>query len=96
MTDRDIFKERFERLYEGKRLLAVQLDGFTHRVIYDDFKGNEKPIRDKIQTEVFSGCMGNEEARSYGMNSDRVIEFFEGYPNYKYQNNAQEIVYVMP
>lgn len=28
--------ERFHLVYDKKRLLAVQFDGFTHRVVFDD------------------------------------------------------------
>lgn len=94
MTDKQILKERFERLYKGKRLLAIQLNGFTHAVFYDE-KEEGAPV-DDYKVDHYSGCMSGEESRGYGMNDDKVVALFIGYPNYQYQNNAQEIVYVMP
>ncbi len=88
------FKERWNKLFPNKRLLAVQLNGFTHSIFYD-----EKSPRAKVgeyKQLVYSDCMSKAEARSYGMNEDNVVEFFTGFPNYMYQNNAIEIVYVMP
>ena len=96
MTDRQVFKERFEKLYPGKRLLAIQLDGFTHSVYYDDLKGKEKPIKGKCHKDEYSSCMSQGEAQMYKMNNDAVVKLFEGYPNYAYQNKAIEIVYVNP
>lgn len=88
------FKERWNKLFPGKRLLAVQLNGFTHSIFYD-----EKSPRAKVgeyRQLVYSDCMSMGEAKSYGMNEDNVVEFFKGYPNYQCQGNAMEIVYVMP
>jgi hypothetical protein len=91
-TMRRHFAEQFSKLFKGKRLLAVQLDGFTHRVIFDD--GTKES---KIQTETYSAYLGV--CDSYdrnNTNTDRIKVFFMGYPNYAFQNNAQEIVYVAP
>lgn len=96
MTTKEIFKQRFEKIYKGHRLLAIQLDGFTHRVIYDELEGNANPVKGKCHADTYSSCMSNEEARSYGMNNEKVCELFAGYGNSAYQNNAQEIIYVMP
>jgi len=88
------FKERWNRLFPNKRLLAVQLNGFSHTIFYD-----EKSPRAKVtnyHVYRYSGCMGQDEAKRLGMNDDKVVEFFAGFPNISYQNNAQEIVYVMP
>jgi len=94
MTDKQIFKQRFEENYKGKRLLAIQLDGFSHKVIYDE-KEKGAPVCG-VKVDYYSGCMGQAEAESYGYNSATAIKMFEGYPNYVYQNNAKEIVYVKP
>lgn len=94
MTDKQVFEERFKKLYKGKRLLAIQLNGFTHTVFYDDKKAGE-PV-DNYMVDHFTSCMTSDEARYYEMNGDAVVDLFYGYPNYQYQNNAQEIVYVMP
>ena len=86
MTTKQELKGRFERLYKGCTLYCIQLDGFTHKVFYKDADGQR-------QVEKFSSCMSNEEAISYGMNKDRTRALFIGYPNYSYQNNAQELIY---
>ena len=96
MTDKQIFKQRFEENYKGKRLLAIQLNGFTHTVFYDNKKKGEKVEKENISIDRYSGCMGQTEANGYGMNNTAVSKLFEGYPNYAYQNNAKEIVYVKP
>lgn len=90
------FKKRFKELYPGMRLLCIQLDGFTHRVYYDELKGNEKPIKGKCKREEYSSCMSQGEAQQYGLNNDRVCKLFEGVPNYQYQNNPKELIYVEP
>lgn len=87
-------KARFSKLFPDKRLLAIQLNGFTHTVFYD-----EKSPRAKVtnySSMHYSSCMSNEEARGYGMNSDKLVVLFAGVPNYSYQNNAEEIIYVRP
>lgn len=90
------FKERWNKLFPNKRLLAVQLNGFTHSIFYDEKSPRAKVVKGECKQLVYSGGMSNAEARGYGMNEDKVVEFFAGYPNYQYQNNAIEIVYVMP
>ena len=90
------FKERWKRLFPNKRLLAVQLNGFTHSIFYDEQKPRAEVKRELVRHLVYSDCMSQAEAKSYGMNDDNVVEFFAGFPNCQYQNNAQEIVYVMP
>jgi len=94
MTNKELFKQRFEKLYEGKRLLAIQLNGFTHAVFYDD-KAEGEPVG-KYSVDHYSGCMGDTEAKSYGYNSEAVKQLFSGFANYEYQGNAEEIVYVRP
>jgi hypothetical protein len=90
------FKERWNKLFPNKRLLAVQLNGFTHSIFYDEQKPRAKVKPELVRHLTYSGCVSREEAISYGMNDDNVVEFFKGFPNYQYQNNAIEIVYVMP
>ena len=86
-----MFKERFKKVYPGKRLLAIQLDGFTHSVIFDDGKAGSQ-----IRKEAFSNFVGEAEGKMYGLNNERTKVMFEGVSNSAYQNNAQEIVYVNP
>jgi citrate synthase len=90
------FKERWNKLFPNKRLLAVQLNGFTHSIYYDEKSPRAKVVKGECKKLEYTGCMSQAEARSYGMNEENVIKFFEGYPNWQYQNNAIEIVYVMP
>lgn len=86
------FAKRFKNLYEGKRLLAVQLDGFTHRVIYDNGTKDSK-----IESETYSSYLGAFDSYNRNnTNTDRVKIFFMGYPNLNYQRNAKELVYVEP
>lgn len=79
-------KERFKELYKGKRLLALNLNGFTHSVWYDS--GNKDSA---IEQEVCSAYTG-------GMNgfTSKAQELFKGYANYVYQNNAVYITYIEP
>jgi len=90
------FRERWKRLFPNKRLLAVQLNGFTHSIFYDEQKPRAKVKRELVRHLVYSDCVSQAEAKSYGMNDDNVVEFFAGFHNYQYQNNVIEIVYVMP
>lgn len=77
-----LFQKRFKELYPKKRLLAIQLNGFSHRVFYDDGKKNND-----IQIEEYSAYTGN---------NGLVKELFKGFGHTFYQNNAEEIIYVMP
>jgi len=80
-----LLKKRFKTSFPGKRLLAIQLDGFSHRVIYDGGRAS-----DPVQKKEFSGCMpeGNFD------NGARYL--FEGIGHNQYQNNAKEIIYILP
>ena len=91
MELKEMFKERFEKLYKGNRLLAIQLDGFTHAVVFDNGKSGSQ-----VHKEAYSSFVGKEEAKMYGLNNDRTSELFKGVSNSTYQNNATEIVYVLP
>lgn len=76
-------QKRFKELFPNKRLLAVQLDGFSHRVIYD-----EGTRSSKITAEEWSGYCDSKDSN--------LAKLFEGVPHYTYQNNAQEIIYIDP
>ena len=80
------FKERFEQIY-GKelRLLAIQLDGFSHRVIYD-----EGTKQSKIQSDEYSHYAPEIKFPS------KAARLFENYGHIQFQNNAQELLYVRP
>lgn len=98
-------KARLESLFHSKfpdkRLLALQLDGFSHRVIYDDV-----PRTPKAHAVDISFCMGQieeiEHAKARG-DDVRVVwrmrEFLEeaGYSgHWQYQGNPTEVILVMP
>lgn len=91
MELKEMFKERFEKLYKGNRLLAIQLDGFTHAVIFDNGKRDSQ-----VHKEAYSSYVGKEEGKMYGLNNERTCEMFKDVSNSAYQNNAQEIIYVLP
>jgi hypothetical protein len=85
MTEKELLKSRFEKLYPKKRLLAIQLNGFYHTIFYDN--GIQE---DKIQVARYS---------NYAPENKSLIplgEMFEGYPNQSYQGNAKEILYIKP
>ena len=89
-------KKRFNEYFKGYRLLAIQLDGFTHRVIFDCGSAKSEVIGLN-----FSNCMGKNEFLTYNKNiSDKVyydlVNLFEGFPHFSYQNNAKEFVYIRP
>ena len=78
-------KKVFDEFYKGKRILAVDLNGFSHRVWYDNgTKDSEITIeeyspymtmpRDKIHTKKLLGS----------------------YDTYEYKGNPLGIVYVEP
>ena len=98
-------KARLESLFRSKfpdkRLLALQLDGFSHRVIYDDV-----PRTPKAHAVDVSFCMGQieeiEHAKACGKDVRalwRMREFLEeaGYgSHWQYQNNPTEVILVEP
>lgn len=84
MTKTELNK-KFKALYPGKRLLSVQLDGFSHRVVFDNGKRASK-----VTFDYFSHCMPE------GGWSAQASKFFKNIPNSIYQNNAQEYIFVLP
>lgn len=93
--------ELFQKYFPGKRLLALQLDGFSHRVIYDDV-----PNTPKAHAIVVSFCMGQweelEHVKAAGNDvrlQKRARDFlaeagFGGHASY--QGNPKEIIFVEP
>ena len=79
------FKKRFKKAYPKQRLLAVQLNGFSHRVVYDAGT-KDSPVK----CDEFSGCMpeGNWSSGSSVM--------FAGVGHNEYQGKPKEIIYVLP
>ena len=83
---KELFAKRFKKLFPEQRLLAVQLNGFSHSVYFDEGTKDSS-----IKSLNISFCMpeGNFDPRL------RLLFLgFEGH--HQYQNNAKEIVYVTP
>jgi hypothetical protein len=94
MTNKQTFKTRFKELFPELRLLAIQLNGFTHSAIVDS--GNADSV---IKRLSYSNYLGNMEKQAMGIPFDidgKLKSLFSGYANYSYQNNAVEIVYITP
>lgn len=77
--------ERFKTLYPKKRLLAIQLNGFSHKVFYDDGKAGST-----FKVEEHSGY------HLIGEVGSKVTKLLGSIPHYPYQNNPEEIIYVKP
>lgn len=84
-TLKKTLKQRFKELYPGKRLLAIQLNGFSHRVFFDS-----KTSASNIECQDYSGCMPE------GHWPASAILLFEGIGHAGYQNNAKELLYILP
>jgi hypothetical protein len=86
-TSADIFRNRFEiefeKHYPKKRLLAVQLNGFTHSVFYDNGKAS-----DDIKIDRYSYYMPE------GEWSIGAMKMFHNVPHHTFQFEPVEIVYV--
>lgn len=95
-----IENKRFQERFPGKRLLCIQLDGFSHRIIYDDV-----PKTPKAHSIDVSFCMSDAEELHYARSSEEAerIKAARSFlrsigldVHYPYQNNPKEIIYVMP
>ena len=82
--------ERFKAQYPDKRLLAVQLNGFSHKAFYDN--GNKDSA---IEVLEFSGYADSIVDTGFE-NNDKLRPIFDGIPHYEYKHNATEIVYINP
>ena len=81
------FAKKFKDNFPGKRLLAIQLDGFSHRVVFDNGTKNS----DIVYLE-YSNYMSPSERSDKGP----LANLFKGVGHASYQNNAKEILYVRP
>ena len=100
-AERKRLEAAFAAKFPDKRLLALQLDGFSHRVIYDDV-----PRSEKVHAFDVSFCMGAWEelgyarARGEDVCAQRLArEFLEevGYSSHlKYQDHPVEVILVEP
>ena len=85
-------KERFESLemFKNKRLLAIQLNGFNHSVFYDSGKTDSQ-----VEIKRYSGYASQGIDNGFDDNN-KLKDLFIGLPNYAFQNNAKEIVFISP
>lgn len=82
------FNDNFKA--QGLRLLAIQLNGFSHKVFYD--RGSNS---DAIEIAEFSGYASSSEIvkfRNYEIAAIMVADI----PHYCYQGNPKEIIYLNP
>jgi hypothetical protein len=88
-TMKDTVSSLFSKVYQGKRLLAVQLNGFNHTIFYDT--GNSDS---KIMIERYSAYtdMGFKKAKEFF----NTLSEFETVYHEAYKRNPLEIVYVHP
>lgn len=84
--DINCFKERFDRLFPAKRLLAFKLDGFSHSLWYDDGNGASD-----VEQLWYSAC-----APESPHNTRESKQLLGIYPHYLYQCNPHGHVYVSP
>jgi hypothetical protein len=90
MTNKQTFKTRFKELFPELRLLAIQLNGFSHKAYYDN--GNKQS---GIQSYEFSNYLSSVEIDDHSTNN-KFKSLFSGFSHYSFQNNAVEIVYITP
>ena len=96
LQDKRILKQRIQDyLGEDRRVLAVQLNGFTHTIYFDNNPKGAKRAPSSICVLRYSGCVNEVETQVYKINTE-LKQIFVGYPNYAYQNNAIEFVYIHP
>lgn len=81
-SDKKLFMKRFKAIYPDKRLLAVQLNGFSHSVFYDEGKAESDII-----CESYSMYMPEKP-------NAKLAVFFAGYQHHYYKHNAQELVFI--
>lgn len=91
LQDKRILKKRIQDYLSEKgknrRVLAVQLNGFTHTIFFDTNKKGSKSAPGSIHILTYSDFMNNDLAED-------LKTVFAGYPNYAYQNSAIEFVYI--
>lgn len=93
--------ESFKKLFPDKRLLAIQLDSFSHRIIYDDI-----PKTPKAHAIEVSFCMGLWEELEHAKAAGKDVRLQKlardflaenGFDHHlDYYNNATEIIFVDP
>lgn len=79
--------QAFKKLYKGKRLLAVQLNGFNHSLFYDSGKSDSE-----IEIERHSVYTNMGDAK--GTEFFKAVELDNN--NISFKHNPQEIIFVHP
>lgn len=88
------FEKKFYELFDGYRLLAIQLNGFSHSAIVD--KGDSSS---RIERWEYTSYMNDWEkvALNQNMNHDRKLKaLFDGFSHYEYKQSPKEIIYIYP
>jgi len=80
-----VIETRFNHHYPKKRLLAVQLNGFSHKVFFDNGNAEED-----VTVHSVSFYAPEQDWKK------EAISLFEGISHHQYQGNAEEIVWVYP
>ena len=80
-----LIQERFEQLFEKKRLVAMKLDGFSHTIAYDDGDG-DYPVQVKTYTAYAPELKQDK----------RVGLLFNGIPHGPFQGNPFVFHWVKP
>ena len=87
-------KERFNTIYKGCTLFAVQLNGFSHKVFYKD-KDNKKHI------DGFSAYSPEQKCETYlsqggiyrSFNDEKAQALLSPYAHYEYQGHPIEFTF---
>ena len=82
-------QNRFAELYPEHRILAVQLNGFDHKVYFDAGSKDSS-----IKVEYHSPHLSTYERT--GLYTDRAKELLEVYPTYAYHGKPEEIIFILP
>jgi hypothetical protein len=83
-------KKDFKAMYgDNTRLLAVQLDGFSHAVVYDSGGASSPVIIERYSPHLSSF----ERTGQYTQNAEKLLNQFS---TYQYKHNPKEIIYTMP
>ena len=98
-SERKEILDAFSKRFPGHRLLALQLDGFSHAVVYDDGTATSHPTFVHV-----SFCMSEDEEMCYAPESKREIQKaardflidIHRSGHSAYQGNAVEITFVEP
>lgn len=76
-------QENFNKLYKSKRLLAVQLNGFSHKVFYDNGTKDSVIIVDEYSPWT-----------KMQRQTDNAKSLLQWYSTYEYKRNPKEIIYI--